>query len=140
MYYAQPATYYVTGSYPNGFTPYVSYNAYNYGSPYGYNSPYGYGAPNGCIISPLGDGNACNPDGYSGYGAGPYAPQQIQGLVVGKTGTLLMVLGGNGLEPTFVNDAPALQNGAASGPVAIGQIISAYGFYSGNMFEATALM
>jgi len=90
-----------------------------------------------------------NSYGYNGYGpqfasygnAGMYAPQQIQGLVVAKTGSMLMVLGGNGLSPIFVNDTPALQSGyAMNGPVAVGQVINAYGYYQGNTFVATALM
>ena len=52
-----------------------------------------------------------------------------------------MVLGTNGLNPIFVNEAPALQSGyAVNGPVAIGQVIDAYGFWNGNTFLATALM
>jgi len=79
---------------------------------------------------------------YASYGNyGTYAPQQIQGLVVAKTGSMLMVLGGNGLNPVFVNDSLATQNGyAMNGPVAVGQIVNAYGYYSGDTFVATALM
>jgi hypothetical protein len=53
---------------------------------------------------------------------------------------MLMVLGSSGT-PTFVYAAPALQSGfTANGPVAPGQIIDAYGYYSGNTFIATAIV
>jgi hypothetical protein len=53
---------------------------------------------------------------------------------------MLMVLGANGMQPIFVNAAPALQNGyALNGPVAVGQVIDAIGYYNGDQFIATAL-
>lgn len=82
-----------------------------------------------------------SPYGYSGGYGSMYAPQQVQGLVVAKTGSILMVLGANGLKPIVVDAASALQNGyAVNGPVAVGQVIDAYGYYTGNTFMATALM
>jgi hypothetical protein len=40
-----------------------------------------------------------------------------------------------------VNEQPAMQNGyAVNGPVAVGQVVDAYGYYSGDTFVATALM
>lgn len=78
-------------------------------------------------------------NGYGAYGA--YPLQQVQGLVVAKTGSMLMVLGANGLNPIFVNATPAFQSGyAVNGPVAVGQVIDAYGYYNGDMFVATAMM
>jgi hypothetical protein len=84
---------------------------------------------------------------YNGvpYGAaatpyGAYAPQQVQGLVVAKSGSMLMLLGANGMQPIFVNAAPALDNGfALNGPVAVGQFVDAVGFYNGDTFMATAV-
>jgi hypothetical protein len=130
------------------------YNTYpssygNYSDPYGYNGysyPYGNGYPlssgsNG-YPNPFGYNGYPANGGYGGYGSyGGFAMQQVQGLVVAKTGTTLMVLGANGLNPIFVNAAPALQSGyAVNGPVAVWQVINAYGFYSGNTFVATALI
>jgi hypothetical protein len=87
----------------------------------------------GCVAAPQQTAFA-----YSPYAT--YAPQQVQGLVVAKTGTTLMVLGANGTQPIFVNAAPALQNGNAfNGPVAVGQIVDAIGYYNGDTFVATAL-
>jgi len=116
--------------------PYGGYNNYPYNGGYG-NYPYNGGYGN----DPYG-GNYNNYPYNGGYGGnGAYAPQQIQGVVVAKTGTTLMVLGANGLKPIFVNEAPALQSGyAVNGPVTVGQVIDAYGFWNGNMFLATALM
>lgn len=77
-------------------------------------------------------------DNYSSYGA--YTPQQLQGVVIGRSGDTLMVLGPGGT-PTFVYAAPALQSGyTVNGPIQPGQIIDAYGYYSGNTFVATALV
>lgn len=125
-------------AYPSG---YGAYGNTGYPDPYGYNrypSPYGYnGYPD------TGGYNGYPVNGpYGAYGQyGGYAMQQVQGLVVAKTGTTLMVLGGNGLKPIFVNAGPAIQSGyAVNGPVAVGQVINAYGFYSGDMFVATALI
>jgi hypothetical protein len=89
-----------------------------------------------------GDENAyCAAPQTAGYYGSPYAPQQVQGLVVAKTGSILMVLGANGLKPIIVDAGPAMQGGyAVNGPVAVGQVIDAYGYYTGNTFMATALM
>jgi hypothetical protein len=89
-----------------------------------------------------GDGGCVAPQqtafAYSPYAA--YTPQQVQGLVIAKTGSMLMVLGANGTQPVFVNAAPALSNGyALNGPVAVGQIVDAIGYYNGDTFIATAL-
>lgn len=117
-----------TDAYGNSYcaqsTQYDSYNGYPYGNA-GYGSPYGnYGG-----FNPFG-GN------YAMYGL-----QQVQGIVVAKTGPLLMVLGTNGLKPIIVNDSFAQQNGyTMNGPITTGQVIDAYGFYNGNTFVATALM
>lgn len=103
---------------------------------YAYATPY-----DNCVYSDnYGDGYCAgtqvNPYAYNSI----YAPQQVQGLVVAKTGTMLMVLGGNGLKPVFVNAAPALENGyGLNGPVAIGQVVDAVGYYNGDTFVATAL-
>jgi hypothetical protein len=120
-----------------GNAPYGGYNNYPYGNgPYG-NYPYG-NYPYGSTPYPYGPGSYPY-SAAAGYGL--YAPQQIQGVVVAKTGTTLMVLSANGFKPIFVNESPALQNGfAVNGPVAVGQVIDAYGFYNGDMFVATALM
>jgi hypothetical protein len=99
----------------------TQFNGYGYGNPY-VNTPYGYGSV----------GSA----GYSALGL-----QQVQGLVVAKTGSMLMVLTGNGMNPIFVNASPAFQNGySVNGPVAVGQVIDAYGFYNGDTFVATAVV
>jgi hypothetical protein len=51
-----------------------------------------------------------------------------------------MLLGSNG-QPTFVYAAPAMQNGyTANVPIQPGQIVNAYGYYSGNTFIATAIV
>lgn len=119
------------GSYgSNCSNGYQSYPAQVYASPY-----------DNCVYSDTqGDGYcAVTPANAYSYGSA-YAPQQLQGLVVAKTGTMLMVLGGNGLNPVFVNAAPALQNGYAfNGPVAVGQVVDAFGYYNGDTFVATAL-
>jgi hypothetical protein len=148
-YYSQPA-YYTPPSY---YTPSAYYNqpAYyappvNYGYTPGYATPY-----DNCMSSDDDGDEACVPSGaynayspynaYGNYGTyGAYTPQQIQGVVIGRSGDMLMVLGSSGT-PTFVYAAPALQSGfTANGPVAPGQIIDAYGYYSGNTFIATAIV
>ena len=150
----QGAYYGNTGYYNNGVCPVSDMNGntgYTYcGAQASYATPY-----DNCIWTSDAYGNSyCAASqtagydpyyqntAYSPYGSyGAYAPQQVQGLVVAKTGTMLMVLGGNGLNPIFVNEQPALQNGyAVNGPVAIGQVVDAYGYYSGNTFIATSLM
>jgi hypothetical protein len=110
-----------------------------------YYAPSTYATPYDTCLAGDEDGDeTCAPaNGYayntfSSYGA--YAPQQVQGVVIGRSGDMLMVLGASGT-PTFVYAAPALQSGfAANGPVQPGQIIDAYGYYSGNTFVATALV
>jgi hypothetical protein len=78
---------------------------------------------------------------YANYSAyGPYTPQQVQGVVIGRSGDTLMLLGANGT-PTFVYAAPALQSGyTVNGPIQAGQIVDAYGYYNGSTFVATALL
>jgi hypothetical protein len=141
----------------------VAYTPGGYYTP-GYAAPidYGYNAPavtqavpyyapsvyatpyDNCLAGDEDGDEMCAPatgytyDNYSAYGA--YAPQQVQGVVIGRTGDLLMVLGASGT-PTYVYAAPALQSGyAINGPIQPGQIIDAYGYYSGNTFIATALV
>ncbi|HZT13568.1 MAG TPA: hypothetical protein VFA29_12225 [Candidatus Baltobacteraceae bacterium] len=160
---AQYSTY---GAYGNGY----GYNGYGYNG-YGYNAPpygngnYGanpyyagsYGTPyDQCLNSTDDDSDGdgtCAPVstyGANGYGAPygtygayglPLGQQQVQGVVVGRSGSMLMVLGGNGLNPIVVDAAPALQNGyAMNGPIASGQVVDAFGYYNGNVFVATALV
>lgn len=129
--YAAPIAYPAPAAY---VTP-VAYSYNTYATPYDScvwsdNDEDGYDA--GCI-SPQQTAYA-----YSPYAA--YAPQQVQGLVVARSGNMLMVLGANGMQPIFVNAAPALHNGfALNGPVAVGQVIDAIGYYNGETFVATAL-
>jgi hypothetical protein len=125
-YYAQPAYY----AAPVNYAP---------ASPVNYATPY-----DNCLAGDEDGDESCAPatdytyGNYSAYGA--YTPQQIQGVVIGRTGDLLMVLGANGT-PTMVYAAPALQSGhTVNGPIAPGQIIDAYGYYNGNTFVATALV
>ena len=126
----------VYNNYPGNYSPYPVYNSYSeYGS---YATPY-----DNCAWGDNGgDESNCATNfggGYPGYGG--YGLQQMQGLVVGRTGSMLMVLTGNGMSPTFVNAAPAFQNGySVNGPVAVGQVIDAYGFYNGNTFVATSIV
>jgi hypothetical protein len=64
----------------------------------------------------------------------------VQGVVIGRSGDTLMLLGANGT-PTFVYAAPALQSGyTVNGPIQAGQIVDAYGYYNGSTFVATALL
>ncbi len=110
-------------------------------------SPLTYTYPMTCVYNDPYDGSSyydpsCAPAATTTYytSASAYAPAQIQGVVVGATGSTLMVLGSNGLKPVLVNDAPALSNGLAfSGQPAPGRLITAYGFYEGNTFVATTL-
>jgi hypothetical protein len=118
---------------PASFAPVVSPLTYTYPMTCVYNDPY--------------DGSSyydpsCAPAATTTYytSASAYAPAQVQGVVVGATGSTLMVLGSNGLKPVLVNDAPALSNGLAfGGQPAAGRLITAYGFYDGNTFVATTL-
>lgn len=124
--YAVPVTTYDT-----------SYNAPYYATPYD-NCLYSGdedGDENGCASTPyMYNGNTS----YSPYA--PYTPQQVQGVVIARSGDTLMVLGSSGT-PTFVYAAPALQSGyTVNGPIQPGQIVDAYGYYSGNTFIATALV
>ena len=141
-YYGQPA--YSAPQVSYGYTPpaYYSQPVY-YSQPYG--TPY-----DSCMWSDNDGDESCAPvNGYNAYapgaygnsfGNGMYAPQQLQGVIIGRTGNMLMVLGQGGT-PTYVYAAPALQSGfAMNGPVAPGQIIDAYGYYSGNTFIATAIV
>ncbi len=146
-YYTQPAYY----TQPVYATPNYSYATpdYGYATPAAYAVPYpGYSTPyDNCLYSgdEDGDENSCVTSGYmnNGYDAyssyGAYAPQQVQGVVVGRSGDLLMVLGTSGT-PTFVYAAPAMQSGFTNGPIQPGAIVDAYGYYSGNTFIATALV
>jgi hypothetical protein len=128
-YYSQPA--YAPSAY---YTP-VTYAP----APVNYASPY-----DNCLAGDEDGDESCAPStgytygNYSAYSA--YTPQQIQGVVIGRTGDMLMVLGANGT-PTMVYAAPALQSGyTINGPIAPGQIIDAYGYYNGNTFVATSLV
>jgi hypothetical protein len=115
--------------------------------PAAYTSPLSYAYPTTCVYSDPNTGStyydpSCAPAATQTYytSASAYAPAQVQGVVVGTSGSTLMVLGSNGLNPVLVNDAPALQDGLAfSGQPAVGRLINAYGFYQGNTFVATAL-
>ena len=110
-------------------------------------SPLTYTYPMTCVYSDPYNGSSyydpsCAPAATTTYytSASAYAPAQVQGVVVGTSGSTLMVLGANGLKPVLVNDAPALANGLAySGQPAVGRLVTAYGFYDGNTFVATAL-
>ena len=125
--YTVPVTYAVTQSAPYPATYATPYDACMYGDQDG--------DENGC------GSNAYGYDAYSNYSPyGSYTPQQVQGVVVARSGNMLMVLGPNGT-PTFVDAAPALQSGyTINGPIGTGQIVDAYGYYSGNTFIATAIM
>jgi len=97
-----------------------------------YNDPYG-----GSGFDP-----SCAPVATQTYytSATAYAPAQVQGVVVASTGSTLMVLGANGLNPILINDAPALDSGNAfNGQPRVGRLVDAIGFYQGNTFVATAL-
>jgi hypothetical protein len=127
------------------------YNAPNYSAPvytnpvyatpgygYGVNTPY-----DNCVwtTDPYGNGYCAASGMGLGLNANTYAPQQIQGVVVAQSGSMLMVLAGNGTNPIFVNAAPAMQGGyTVNGPVGVGQMIVAYGYYAGNQFVATSLL
>jgi hypothetical protein len=133
--YAAPLTYAAPATYVTPVAQTYNYNAYPYATPY-----------DNCVWSDNdGDENngGCAASVQPSYAYSPYAayaPQQVQGLVVAKTGTMLMVLGANGTQPVFINAAPALNNGyALNGPVAVGQVIDAIGYYNGDTFVATAL-
>jgi hypothetical protein len=129
---------------------YQGYNAYNPGYAPVYNAGPVYNAAPVYNPYPVYGANGYGTpydNSFSGFGYGPnpsfgaYGLQQVQGLVVAKTGSMLMVLGGNGMSPVFVNAAPAFQNGySVNGPVAVGQVINAYGFYNGDTFVATAIV
>jgi hypothetical protein len=138
--YATPVAY----AQPVSYSPTYTVAPFAYGNTYPYTNAYPTPYDN-CVWSNTdndSDGGCMAPQQtaftYSPYGA--YTPQQVQGLVVAKTGTMLMVLGANGTQPIFVNAAPALQNGyALNGPVAVGQVVDAIGYYNGDQFIATAL-
>ncbi len=118
---------------PAAFAPVASPLTYTYPMTCVYNDPYG----GGSYYDP-----SCAPASTTTYytSASAYAPAQVQGVVVGTSGSTLMVLGSNGLKPVLVNDAPALSNGLAfSGQPAAGRLVTAYGFYDGDTFVATAL-
>lgn len=110
-------------------------------------SPLTYTYPMTCVYHDPYDGSSyydpsCAPAAATTYytSASAYAPSQVQGVVVGSSGSTLMVLGSNGMKPVLVNDAAALSNGLAfSGQPAAGRLVTAYGFYDGNTFVATAL-
>src|SRR5581483_6702899 len=116
------------------YTPITSVSSYAY--PASYASPLSYTYPTTCVYNDPNTGASyydpsCAPAATQTYytAATPYAPAQVQGVVVGTSGSTLMVLGSNGLNPVLVNDAPALQDGLAlSGQPAVGRLISAYGF------------
>jgi hypothetical protein len=131
--YAEPISYAVAQAVPTYYTPQYAYA----------NTPYDNcmwtdedNDDQDCAVSP-------NAYGYNSYATpyayAPYTPQQVQGVVVGQSGNMLMVLGANG-KPTFVYDAPALQSGYTNGPISNGSIVDAYGYYSGNTFVATAIV
>ncbi|HEV2262394.1 MAG TPA: hypothetical protein VGR69_08935 [Candidatus Rubrimentiphilum sp.] len=119
----------------------------SYVAPAAYNPVTGYSYPTTCVYTDPITGltsydPACAPATTTSYYASPnvYAPEQLQGVVVGTSGSTLMVLGANGLTPILVNDAPALQSGNLfNGQPTTGRVVTAYGFYSGSTFVATAL-
>ena len=118
----------------------------SYAYPATYSSPLAYNYPMTCVYNdPYGGSSydpSCAPVATQTYYTSPtaYAPSQVQGVVVSSSGSSLMVLGANGLKPIIVNDAPALESGyAINGQPQVGRLISAYGFYQGNTFVATAL-
>lgn len=59
------------------------------------------------------------------------------------TGTIMAVGNGTvtliGLPPTTINVQQAINNGATNGSLSIGRSITAYGYYSNNVFYATAI-
>ncbi len=153
QYGAYPVSVPPVNSYPGNAYPVPSYPVYNSSPQYGTYPQYSQypTAYDNCMWTDNdGDENSCAAGEGSGYTAatpasygnyGMYAPQQVQGLVVAKTGSVLMVLGANGMNPVLVDASPALQNGYnVNGPVSIGQVIDAYGYYNGNTFEATELL
>lgn len=124
----------------------VPANEPSYVTPVVYSSPLTYSYPMTCVYNdPYGGSSydpSCAPVATQTYYTSPtaYAPAQVQGVVVASSGSSLMVLGANGLKPIVVNDAPALESGfALNGQPQVGRVISAYGFYQGNTFIATAL-
>jgi hypothetical protein len=126
---AYPASYVA----PVSYAPVASPLTYNYPMTCVYNDPY-----NGSSYYDP----SCAPAATTTYytSASAYAPAQVQGVVVGASGSTLMVLGANGLNPVLVNDGPALNSGLAfSGQPAVGHLVTAYGFYDGNTFVATSL-
>ena len=146
------APYYGSTPYYGGNSPYYGNSRYyNNSTPYYGNTPYDQCYNSASDNGVDGDGacvpmNGYNGVGYNGYGTYnayglPIGEQQVQGVVVGRTGSMLMVLGANGLNPILVNAAPALQSGySMNGPIAVGQVVSAFGYYAGNTFVATALV
>jgi len=133
-----------SGNSCQNYAPGAYYSQPAYTAPLNY-GPTAYATPYGSCLAGDEDGDEnCAPasgytyDTYSMYGG--YAPQQVQGVVIGRSGDLLMVLGANGT-PTYVYAAPALQSGyTVNGPIQPGQIVDAYGYYSGSTFIATALV
>lgn len=143
-------TSYALSSMAGNTAAYAPVYANTYAVPVSYapaSSPLTYTYPMTCVYNDPYNGSSyydpsCAPVATTTYytAASAYAPAQVQGVVVGTSGSTLMVLGANGLKPVLVNDAPALANGLAlSGQPAVGRLVTAYGFYDGNTFVATAL-
>ncbi|HET9097504.1 MAG TPA: hypothetical protein VFN37_12635 [Candidatus Baltobacteraceae bacterium] len=134
-YYAAPVNYGYAAPVSTYSAPY--YNN-TYATPYDncLNSDDQDGDENGCATS-----SPYTYDSYSNYSPySAYTPQQVQGIVIARSGDTLMVLGSGGT-PTFVYAAPAMQSGfTVNGPIQPGQFVDAYGYYNGNTFIATALV
>ncbi|MDQ2664174.1 MAG: hypothetical protein M3Y18_09115 [Candidatus Eremiobacteraeota bacterium] len=88
--------------------------------------------------------NCANPSGHTrGWckGNGVYRGRSGSNQTI--TGTILSVGNGTvtliGLPPRTINVQRAINNGATNGSLSIGRSITAYGYYSGGTFYATAI-
>ena len=126
------------------FTKQQYYDYCGYSSPAYYTTAYsdGYYSPNLASYGTVDGYNGYN--GYNAYGGyGPYVSPAnsalVSGIIVGKSGSNLIVLTDN-MQPAIVNVGEAQAFGNTSGPLDVGRPIVAAGFYDPtNTLVATAV-
>ncbi|MBV8117352.1 MAG: hypothetical protein JOZ01_05210 [Candidatus Eremiobacteraeota bacterium] len=115
----------------NGY--YNNYPSYGYGAnPYGQYASY--------PQYPYGSQNPYPPQygSYGQYGMAPFGNAQLQGVVIGSTGSGILVMTPS-LKPVFVNTSIAQQNGYVNGNIQPGSFVDVFGYDTGNEFIATAI-
>jgi uncharacterized membrane protein len=78
---------------------------------------------------------ATNGGNYSGNGGNHNATSVSGNIVAVGTGTITLL----GVPPLVINVQQALNNNATNGSLSVGRHVTAYGYYSNNVFYATSI-